>query len=884
MSTFLSKNLNKKDTEDLSISGLFDKSEIDFKTELTKYCLTSLTSIHDACQGCIDILIEQGVADHITWSGKEPNLYDDLYKPYYNKLGYIEEEMKVRQDELNTILGVYDSDNILIEDGVQSSIVREKEIIQDILNFQNYIGNDLWLEFCAFRREDKYSNSNYISDGLNNAELFERALDFIEVANKEIYKSSELQHSISSTIKNLLVIKKFKPLVEYFEVGNWIRIRVDDTIYKLRLLKYEIDFDSLDRMSSVDFSDVMKTADGISDQQSVIQQATSMATSYDCVKRQANQGANSNAVLNGWFENGLDATNTKIVGGADNQTQTWDEHGMLFRKYDSITDSYDDIQLKIINSTIAITTDNWETVKTAIGSHIFYNPETGKLEQAYGVNAETLVGKLIIGENLGIYNQSGSMKFTDNGLEITNGTNTFSVNPNNDKLLKLSNSIQDLLFVNQNGDLEITGKITATSGYIGGTTGFEIGSRYIRNGKITNATNTTVSGVYVGTDGFNVSGGTPATTSYFTKTGMNIGNKLTWDGTKLSVEGDVTATSGKIGMFTISNNDDGLYAYYDDSHHISQYGLGYNRFYVFLRGNDGVFCSHIDLDNGLDREGDTPSLHIGSKGYVKISSESEILFSNITYDETGVKMTGEPFAEITNTGEIRSYSANAFRALSNDYGFIIRNDNNCTYFLLTNQYNQKGTFNDLRPLFINNSTGEVTISELNVTGNNTVEGITRLQGSVFSTNIRDNTSTSTSANVCVTSSGRIYKSSSASKYKLDIKPLEQDRNYAYNILKLQPKQWFDKTSVENYAAILTSEYKGEKVDNEVLETVDTIDSCYGLIAEDVIEAGLEKYCFYNSNKEVEGVMYDRLWTLLIPIVNDLKKQVDELTKRVNELN
>lgn len=69
-----------------------------------------------------------------------------------------------------------------------------------------------------------------------------------------------------------------------------------------------------------------------------------------------------------------------------------------------------------------------------------------------------------------------------------------------------------------------------------------------------------------------------------------------------------------------------------------------------------------------------------------------------------------------------------------------------------------------------------------------------------------------------------------------------------------------------------------------MESVDTIDACYGLIAEDVIDAGLGKYCFYNNEKEVEGIMYDRLWTLLIPVVRDLKNQVAALTKKIEELS
>ena len=451
----IQKSLNKDDTEDLSISGLFEKTETEFAAELKKYCLNSLTSFLNACQSCMDIMIEQGVGNQGTWAGQDPNLYDDLYVPYLNKLSAIEAEIKLRQSEIELITGVYDENGELKTNGLQTDIEAIKLDIQQNLDFEYYLGEELWLEFCAFRREDKYSNSNYISDGLNNAELFDKANEFIEVAQKEIYKSAELQHSISTTLKNLLVLKKFSRLVEKFEVGNWLRIMVDDELYKLRLIHYEIDYDNLDNIK-VDFSDVVKINSPIKSMQGVLAQASTMATSYSSVQRQAKQGEKSQATLKNWTKNGLDTTNTKIMGGADNQTQTWDRHGMLFRKYDAITDTYDSIQLKIINSTISITDDNWQTVKTAIGAYYYFHPETGKLTRAYGVNGEVIIGKLLLGEQLGIYNESGSLSFDNNGFRITNNINSFRVNPNSDVLLAISNGDKDVFYIDASGTLHIS--------------------------------------------------------------------------------------------------------------------------------------------------------------------------------------------------------------------------------------------------------------------------------------------------------------------------------------------------------------------------------------------------------------------------------------------
>ena len=462
----IEKALNKENTDDLSITGLFEKEYNEFCSELKKYALNPLTSFHEACQSCIDILIEQGVGNSSGWSddeeGSEGNLYEKLYLPYYNKLNAIEAEMKVRENEISIILGVYDNDNNLIVKGLQSNIEECRKQIQDALNFEEYLGEELWLEFCAYRREDKYSNENYISDGLNNAELFKRALEFFEVAEKEIYKSSELQHSISTTLNNLLAIPKFKPFVKSFKTGNWIRVRIDDKIYKLRLLEYGIDFGNFDNIS-VEFSDATKVKSGVTDVKSILSQASSMASSYSSVKRQANQGANSNSVLSNWVDNGLNATQTKIVDSYD-ENLMFGKNAFWCRQYDPITDTYSDEQIKIINSTIAITDDNWATTKTAIGKYYYIDPHTGEVKSAYGVNGETIVGKLLIGENLDITNDNGSLRFNSaEGFVVENDVNTISMNPSNSSIFNISNDDKNIFSLNEKGELVIVGNITASS-------------------------------------------------------------------------------------------------------------------------------------------------------------------------------------------------------------------------------------------------------------------------------------------------------------------------------------------------------------------------------------------------------------------------------------
>ncbi|WEZ69921.1 phage tail spike protein [Bacillus altitudinis] len=135
------------------------------------------------------------------------------------------------------------------------------------------------------------------------------------------------------------------------------------------------------------------------------------------------------------------------------------------------------------------------------------------------------------------------------------------------------------------------------------------------------------------------------------------------------------------------------------------------------------------------------------------------------------------------------------------------------------------------------------------------------------------------ANVYITQYGTLGRVVSSKKYKLNIEEYPDDK--LQNILKLKPKTWFDKQVAESYAEILESN-SSDDGDRPYLERVP------GLIAEDLYEAGLKEYLFWsdpdeNGERQIEGVMYDRLYALLIPIVKELKDKVYVLENRIKEM-
>ena len=53
---------------------------------------------------------------------------------------------------------------------------------------------------------------------------------------------------------------EFLPIVDYFQLGNWIKCRTDGKLYRLRISEYEIDYDNLDSLN-VTFSDTRTFSD-----------------------------------------------------------------------------------------------------------------------------------------------------------------------------------------------------------------------------------------------------------------------------------------------------------------------------------------------------------------------------------------------------------------------------------------------------------------------------------------------------------------------------------------------------------------------------------------------------------------------------------------------
>ena len=374
MTQLVQKKVDEYGETKYDITGLFGLELAQFENALTEYSLDCLESFDECCRACLSVLVDQG-------AGASTSSTYSIYKGYWDKLQAIEAEMATRERELE-VVGVFSEKN-----GLLQTVINIINGVHDDLNFENYVGTTLWKEFVAYRREQEYTNSNYCSNGLNNAELIANAKQFYEAAQTELYKSSTLQHSISASLANLIVMEEFEGLTDNFDVGNWLYVIADEKPYKLRLVSFEIDFSDIQKID-VDFSDLLAIRNGVSDLRSVIDSARSMATSYGAVARQAGSGGDAGKKIAKIYADGLDATKVAIMSNANNQDMQFNDSGLLGRRWIDEFGDYSPEQCMLINNGLAFTDDGWQTVKTALGKIVVDG------QPRYGLIGDVIVGNL----------------------------------------------------------------------------------------------------------------------------------------------------------------------------------------------------------------------------------------------------------------------------------------------------------------------------------------------------------------------------------------------------------------------------------------------------------------------------------------------------------
>ena len=218
----------------------------------SQWNLEKLKSFRDGYMSCQSVLMSGGKAQG-TDAGDDPSdpyfpqRHDarELYAEYNRRLGAVNYILDQRQAQvdyqqyiINQLVGYTDKNGNYIKGAIQQ--------FQEDHAFDKYLkdtygdeeGEQLLVIYRSYIREDTYQNSNYISDSLEDSQssITDNALKLLHQAERELKNVCVLQRTLSVNLNNLLSLPEFEPLYSNFELFNFIRIRTDDEVLKLRLI------------------------------------------------------------------------------------------------------------------------------------------------------------------------------------------------------------------------------------------------------------------------------------------------------------------------------------------------------------------------------------------------------------------------------------------------------------------------------------------------------------------------------------------------------------------------------------------------------------------------------------------------------------------------
>ena len=298
-----------------------------------------------------------------------------------------------------------------------------------LTDFENFFTEDQWIRLSPLIREDEFTDSNFLLTGYESEEeRMSICKELMETASKELKTLSQPSLEFDMNMGNILALPEFSSLTSQFELGNFIRIELTPGVVKrARLLGVDLDFNDLSGFSC-QFGNLVTTQDQIDLHAELMQQAVQAGKQVATSASNWQRAVDKSNKLEQDIANGLQNAALE-VGKASGQSIVWNEYGIWGRKLvDGTTDQYEPEQFRIINNKLVFSNDGFKTSKAVFGSYTI-NGETRWGPLAEYVTADTIEGKFItggsiqignpdiVGGNLFVVNEDGSVEITSNGKE-----------------------------------------------------------------------------------------------------------------------------------------------------------------------------------------------------------------------------------------------------------------------------------------------------------------------------------------------------------------------------------------------------------------------------------------------------------------------------------
>ena len=386
-------------------------------------------------------------------SAQMPNIPKDVV----SKINTLNKEISSKQKEIES---------------KNKEISKVQKTLQDInnsLKFANNFTKNQILELDNFIFKANYINSNFVViDKMTTTEIQDMSKQLLERGKKELKKLSQPSFTFSMELANFLFIEKFKPFIDELKLGSLIHAEVKEDVWVSPiLLEIDIDYDNPEN-STMTFGNKFRletsewTFNELFNQSKV---SNSVSRNYSSLIAPIKNGGLNDEVT-AYMKNSLNAANQEIIS-SENQDISVGSYGIKGRKKLD-NGNLDNHQLMITNNLICMTNDNWQTSKLALGN----------MNGNYGVVADTIVGKLVAGNELTITNKNNSFKLDGSGATLKNASLT--IESGNSKIIqnakdgfkiqkKENNNWKNKFYTDSSGDLHLTGKVNiAKNSHVGG--------------------------------------------------------------------------------------------------------------------------------------------------------------------------------------------------------------------------------------------------------------------------------------------------------------------------------------------------------------------------------------------------------------------------------
>lgn len=334
------------------------------------------------------------------------------------------------------------------------TIKAQVDAVREKLKITSYFTEEEYTELCHYIFEGSYSDDYVvITDIMSYDDKFAQMKILYDRAMSQLQRASQPTQEFSVDVENFIFIKEFEAWSEQLETGCLINVELDvNDIAALFLSNMTINYD--DHTLKMTFGNRFNKFDPKSLYDDVLGKITKSANTLAYIKEILYP------IKSGEFNSMKEALQTSrnlTMGQAlasTGEEVVIDGSGYTGRK---LLESgvYDPRQVKLTGKNLVFTDDAWESCKVAIGELLF-----GDKESAYGINAEIIIGDIILGNNLRILDNDGNDAFTvmDDKIEAAIGDVNEEITRIKQTNDEISITIQEL------ADRGVT-EVTTTTGF-----------------------------------------------------------------------------------------------------------------------------------------------------------------------------------------------------------------------------------------------------------------------------------------------------------------------------------------------------------------------------------------------------------------------------------